>query len=236
MSARPHNTRHVAIETVQDKLGYRFRDKQLLEVALTHASVAEGARRIADNERLEFLGDRVLGLMIAEALMDNFPDAEEGELSRRFHALVSREACADVARQLGLGDAVRLAAGETKSGGRSNPTILGDACEAVMAAVYVDGGYDAVVKSFAPLWRQLLLDSGNASRSNPKSFLQEWAVANAKKPPVYNLIERRGPDHAPVFTMEVVIDGLQPQSATGKSRQDAEKTAALALIEREHLN
>jgi ribonuclease III len=236
MNPRPNHTRHAAIDAVQDKLGYRFRDRQLLEQALTHASVAEGAHRIADNERLEFLGDRVLGLMIAQALMDAFPDAEEGELSRRFHTLVSRETCADVARQLGLGEAVRLAAGETKSGGRSNPTILGDTCEAVMAAVYLDGGYDAVVKGFGPLWRDALLNSGNASRSNPKSFLQEWAVANGKGAPAYNLLQRRGPDHAPLFTIEVVIGGIAPQSATGKSRQEAEKAAALALIEREKLN
>ena len=236
MNARSQNSRLAAVDIVQDKLGYRFRDPQLLELALTHASVAEGARKQADNERLEFLGDRVLGLMIAEALMEAFPEAEEGELSRRFHALVSREACADVARYLELGSAVRLAAGETKSGGRTNPTILGDTCEALMAAVYIDGGYDAVIRSFAPLWRQALHDSENASRSNPKSFLQEWAVAHGKGAPAYNLTGRRGPDHAPIFTIEVVIDGLAPQSATGRSRQEAEKTAALGLIEREHLN
>ena len=236
MNARSQNTRLTAIDTVQDKLGYRFRDKALLELALTHASVAEGARKQADNERLEFLGDRILGLMIAEALMNAFPEAEEGELSRRFHSLVSREACADVARKIELGSAVRLAAGETKSGGRSNPTILGDACEALMAAVYLDGGYDAVVRAFGPLWTEALHESGNVSRSNPKSFLQEWAVANGKGPPVYNLLGRRGPDHAPIFTIEVVIGGLAPQSASGKSRQEAEKTAALSLIEREHLN
>ncbi len=236
MTSRVTNPRQKAIEALQQRLGYSFRNPDLLELALTHASVAEGARRVADNERLEFLGDRVLGLMVAESLMNALPDAEEGELSRRFHTLVSREACAAVATTLELGAALRLAAGETKSGGRTNPTILGDAIEALMAAVYVDGGYETVLKCFTPLWAEALHNSGNASQSNPKSFLQEWAVAGGKGPPVYTLINRKGPDHAPIFTMEVRIDGLAPQSATGKSRQDAEKTAALRLIEREQLS
>jgi ribonuclease-3 len=235
IQSRSPNARDKAIAQLQSRLDYRFGAPDLLELALTHASVAEGARKQADNERLEFLGDRVLGLMIAEALMVAFPEASEGELSRRFHSLVSREACADVARQLELGPALRLAAGETKSGGRSNPTILGDACEALIAAVYIDGGYDAVVRCFEPLWQKALTDSGDAWRANPKSFLQEWAVANGKAPPVYSLVERKGPDHAPIFTIEALIDGFSPQSATGRSRQDAEKAAALGLIQREGL-
>jgi ribonuclease-3 len=230
------NPRAEAVAALQTRLGYTFRDKERLELALTHASVAEGARRIADNERLEFLGDRVLGLMIAETLMEVLPDASEGELSRRFHTLVSREACAAVAQTLDLGPALRLAAGETKSGGRSNPTILGDAVEALMAAVYVDGGYEATVRCFKPLWADAIKNSGNASQSNPKSFLQEWAVAHGKAPPSYHLIDRKGPDHAPVFTMEARLDGYAPQPAVGRSRQEAEKTAALALIEREKLS
>ena len=229
------NPRQKAIEALQSHLGYTFRNPDLLELALTHASVAEGARKMADNERLEFLGDRVLGLMIAEALMEALPDAEEGELSRRFHTLVSRETCADIARQLDVGPALRLAAGETKSGGRTNPTILGDACEALMAAVYCDGGYDSVTRCFKPLWATALNNSGNAMVTNPKSFLQEWAAAHGKAPPAYNVIGRKGPDHAPIFTIEVVIDGLEPQSAQGKSRQEAEKAAALDLIKRERL-
>lgn len=230
------NVRIKAIDALEARLGYSFRNRDLLELALTHASVAEGARKIKDNERLEFLGDRVLGLLTAESLMEAFPDAEEGELSRRFHSLVSREACAAVAKMLDLGPALRLAAGETKSGGRTNPTILGDAVEALMAAVYVDGGYASVVQCFKPLWAEALRNSGNASKSNPKSFLQEWAAANGRAAPSYELTNRKGPDHAPIFTIEVRVDGLTPQSGTGKSRQEAEKTAALRLIEREKLN
>ena len=229
------NARQKAIDVLQSRLGYTFRNPDLLELALTHASVAEGARKMADNERLEFLGDRVLGLMTAESLMEALPDAEEGELSRRFHALVSRETCAEIARQLEVGPALRLAAGETKSGGRANPTILGDACEALMAAVYCDGGYEAVTRCFKPLWATALKNSGNAMVTNPKSFLQEWAAVHAKAPPAYNVVGRTGPDHAPIFTIEVVIDGLEPQSAQGRSRQEAEKAAALDLIKRERL-
>ena len=230
------NPRLKAVDALQTRLGLTFQDPALLELALTHASVGEGARKAADNERLEFLGDRVLGLMIAEALVDAFPDAEEGEMSKRFHTLVSRDTCADIARQLELGAAIRLAAGETKSGGRSNPTILGDALEALMAAVYRDRGYEAVKAAFLPLWRQAITASADVQRSNPKSFLQEWAVAHGKPAPVYQLISRKGPDHAPVFTIAAQVEGFAPQPATGKSRQDAEKAAALGLIEREHLS
>ena len=233
------NQRQKAVVALQERLGFTFRDPALLELALTHASVTEGARRQADNasdnERLEFLGDRVLGLMIAEALTDGLPGADEGEMSKRFHALVSRDTCADVARRIELGAALRLAAGETKSGGRANPTILGDAVEALIAAVYRDQGYEAVKAVFLPLWRDAMANSANVNRSNPKSFLQEWAVARGKAPPAYNLIARKGPDHAPIFTIEAVIDGFAPSSATGRSRQEAEKAAALHLIERENL-
>ncbi len=230
------NARLSAIAALQTRLGVTFRDPSLLEQALTHASVGDGARKTVDNERLEFLGDRVLGLMIAEALMDTFPEAEEGEMSKRFHALVSRDTCAAIARKIELGAAMRLAAGETKSGGRSNPTILGDALEALIAAIYRDQGYDAVKAVFLPLWRQAIDDSADVRRSNPKSFLQEWAAARGKPVPVYNLVSRKGPDHAPVFTIAAEVEGLAPQAATGKSRQEAEKAAALSLIEREKLN
>lgn len=235
MTIRVTNPRQKAIEALQARLGYTFTDPALLELALTHASVAEGARRIADNERLEFLGDRVLGLMVAEALMEAFPDAEEGELSRRFHGMVSRDACARIAAEIGLGPAIRLAAGETKSGGRNNPTILGDAMEALMAAVYKDGGYAAVLTCFRPLWQDAMKTSGDALHANPKSFLQEWAAANGRSAPAYTIVNRKGPDHAPIFTIEARVGTLDPETATGRSRQEAEKAAALRLIERENL-
>ncbi|MDC7674736.1 ribonuclease III [Asticcacaulis machinosus] len=229
------NLRRSALSALEAQLGYEFKDKTLLDLALTHASVAEGARKIADNERLEFLGDRVLALMVSEALMEAFPDASEGELSRRFHSLVSRETCAEVAKNLGVGPALRLAAGETKSGGRENLTILGDACEALIAAIYIEAGFEGVVRLFKPLWTERMQASGNSVRINPKSYLQEWAASKQKALPKYSIINRSGPDHAPVFTIEVTVDGHPSQSATGRSRQDAEKAAALGFIEREGL-
>jgi ribonuclease III len=229
------NHRLKAMDAVQVRLDYQFKDKALLDVALTHASVAEGARKVADNERLEFLGDRVLGLMVAELLMEQFKEANEGDLSKRFHSLVAREACADIARQLGLGMALKLAIGESKSGGRDNPTILGDACEALIAAVYLDGGANAVKAAFSPLWLQKIDSLGPVAAANPKSCVQEWAAQKKLSAPVYSLIKRTGPDHAPVFTIELIIEGLVPERAHGRSRQEAEKAAALRFMQREGL-
>lgn len=230
------NQRLTAIDTLQNTLGYRFTDPKRLETALTHASVAEGAHKIADNERLEFLGDRVLGLIMAEALMRAYPEASEGELSRHFHALVSRDACAEVARRLGLGAALRLAAGESKGGGRDNPTILGDAMEALIAALYLEAGLTRTVDIIAPLWAERIRDQATAFSANPKSFLQEWAAAKKIAAPVYTLAGRKGPDHAPVFTIELTLPGYAAVSAKGRSRQEAEKACALTFISREGLN
>src|ERR1700761_314705 len=136
------NARADAVATLEANLGHAFKDRALLEQALTHASVGQGARPVADYERLEFLGDRVLGLLVADLLLQRFPEASEGELAKRLNALVNRDTCARVAEKLGVNDALRLAPGETKLGGRQNRTILGDACEAVIAAVYRDAGLD----------------------------------------------------------------------------------------------
>ncbi|MDC7681917.1 ribonuclease III [Asticcacaulis sp. BYS171W] len=231
--------RQKLLNGLEAKLGYTFTHRDLLESALTHASVGDGAKRKAgasDNERLEFLGDRVLGLMVAEALMEAFPDAAEGEMSQRLHGLVSRETCAAIAQQLGVGPALRLAVGETRSGGRSNLTILGDACEALIAAVYVDGGFDAARKAFLPLWQPHIRSGHDRSHLNPKSHLQEWAAQQKLPAPKYEVVKREGPDHAPIFTVAVGLEGYDPVSATGKSRQDAEKAAALRFIENEGLN
>jgi ribonuclease III len=229
------NQRASAIEVLQTNLGYSFKDKTLLELALTHASVAEGARKMADNERLEFLGDRILGMMMAEALIDAFPKATEGELSKRIHALVNRDACADVARKVELGAALRLAAGESKSGGRDKATILGDALEALIAAVYLDGGYATVKACFIPLWQSAITDSSARARHDPKTVLQEWAASKKTDAPAYDLVGRKGPDHAPVFTIELSVKGFDPARAEGRSRQEAEKAAALNFITREGL-
>jgi ribonuclease III len=221
-----------ALETALD---YKFQDMALLERALTHASVGDGLKASnprQNNERLEFLGDRVLGLMIAEALIETFPEASEGELSQRLHGLVSRETCADIASELKLGQALRLAAGETKSGGRNNLTILGDACEALIAAIYLDGGLETTKRIFLPLWAKRLNVGMQRAILNPKSYLQEWAAQKGLPSPRYETLNRSGPDHAPIFTVSVTIEGYPPNVASARSRQDAEKASALAFIDR----
>jgi ribonuclease-3 len=220
-----------AVAALQARLGHQFADAALLEQALTHASVA-GSRPVADNERLEFLGDRVLGLLAAEALIGD-ADADEGEMSRRIARLVSGRACAEVARRMGLGEALRLAPGETRSGGRDKDTILGDACEALIAALYLDGGLPAAQAVFRRFWSEDLERVRAESAKDPKTRLQEWAQARGLGLPAYEVAERSGPDHAPRFRIVVRLNGLEPQSAEGGSRREAEKLAAQALLERE---
>lgn len=226
--------RPAAVAALKARLGHEFAAPELLERALTHASVGEGAdRRVRDNERLEFLGDRVLGILAAEWLTDAYPTAKEGELSPKLQALVNRTTCARVARRLGLGPALRLSPGETKTGGREKETILGDACEALLGAVYLDAGLEAARGLFGREWAQEFAALDEPRVHDPKSRLQEWALQAKRQLPIYRVVERTGPDHAPAFVVEVVVDHLKPASAEGRSRQDAEKAAALALLQRE---
>ena len=227
--------RQAAIVAFEARIGYVFSDRILLDQALTHASAGEGARRRADNERLEFLGDRILGLMVAEALMKQFPQADEGDLSARLHGLVSRQTCAEIATELGLGSALRLAEGQSRAGGRQNINILGNALEAVMAALYLDGGYEAVKRFALPFWQGRITTQASPQINNPKSFIQEWAAAQKRAKPVYEILERHGPDHAPVFTIRLSIEGFEPVICQGRSRQEAEKNAALHMIEKAEL-
>jgi ribonuclease-3 len=222
--------RAAAIADLEGRLGYCFADRALLERALTHASVGKGA---ADNERLEFLGDRVLALVVAETLLARDADADAGRLSKRLHVLVSRDACADVGRALGIGPALRLPGGETRRGAREQVRFLADACEALIGAVYLDGGLDRARERVLALWSGLLESPHDERTANPKSLLQEWAVAAGRGAPAYRLLSRTGPDHAPVFTVEAAVAGSAPASASAGSRQAAEKAAALALLERE---
>lgn len=224
-----------AVAELERRLGHAFQDRALLERALTHSSVGQGARAIDDNERLEFLGDRVLGLIVASDLFDRYPNASEGELSGRLHALVSREVCAEIAEDLGVPAALRLAAGETKSGGRQKKTILGDACEALIGAVFLDAGFVRAREVFSPLWAGKMTGMAPLAALNPKSCLQEWAAGAGRAPPIYAVVDREGPDHAPRFTVEVKLAGFDPARAEGGSRQDAEKAAARSLLEREGL-
>ena len=226
---RPRSRRAVATDALEARLGYVFQDRDLLERALTHASASLGAVKLPDNERLEFLGDRVLGLTIAEALMQRDPQATAGNLSKRLAGLVNRGACARVARSAGLGDALRLQGGETRRGGRDHETILADGCEAIIAALYLELGFEAAARVVLTLWDALLDEPVDPLSANPKSELQEWAAAQGRSPPAYRLAERTGPDHQPTFSVEVTVDDL---AATGEggSLQAAEKAAALTWL------
>lgn len=227
------NARTAAVDALKARLGHVFADDAILERALTHASVGGGGGKARDNEVLEFIGDRVIGLLAAEHLAERDPKAAEGELAVRLNALVSRKACAQVARAAGLGPALRLAASETKTGGRDKDSILAGACEAVMAAIYQDGGLEGARKVFLTLWAELFDEASAPGGRDPKTALQEWAQGQGKPLPKYAVIHRSGPDHAPLFTVAVEVAGVAPASAEGRSRQEAEKAAAAALLSRE---
>jgi ribonuclease-3 len=227
------NARAAAVDALKARLGHPFADAGLLERALTHASVGGGTGKIRDNEVLEFIGDRVIGLLAAERLAALDAKAAEGDLAVRLNALVSREACARVARAVDMGPALRLSPSETKTGGRDKDSILAGACEAVMAAIYQDGGLEAARGVFLDLWAGLFAEVNSPRTRDPKTTLQEWAQGRGKPLPAYSVTAREGPDHAPTFTVAVEVAGLPPVAAQGRSRQDAEKAAAAALLTRE---
>lgn len=216
---------------LEQALGHRFRDPALLRHALTHASATGGgAAGIRDsNERLEFLGDRVLGLLVAELLYARFPDEPEGALGRRFAAAVRRETLADVARAVGIGEHLVLAPGEDLDGGRAKPGMLEDACEAVVAALYLDGGLDAA-RAFVEAHWIPHLDLNRPVPKDAKNELQEWALARGLPLPVYREASRSGPDHAPEFRIEVMLPGFAPAAGTGPSKRQAERMAAEMLL------
>ena len=216
----------------QERIGYRFANAGLLERALTHASHGDGRNRAGSNERLEFLGDRVLGLLAAERLFDEFEGLSEGGLAQRLNALVNREACARAARACDLGEALRLSPAEDRLGGRDKPSILADACEAVMGALYLDGGVGAARAFFERYWADQFKELGKRP-IDAKSQLQEWAASRRFPAPIYTVIDRHGPDHKPRFTVQVSVGELTPAKAEGGSKQDAQRCAAEALLARE---
>jgi ribonuclease-3 len=224
------NTREAAVAELERRIGHVFADRALLERALTHSSVGDGARKVSHNERLEFLGDRVLGLVAAERLIELDPGSPEGVLSQRLSALVNGKACARVARRIGLPDALRLSPSATKVGGRDSDTVLGDACEALMAALYLEGGLAAARAFFLEAWEAEFADPTPVRDKDPKTMLQEWAQARRLPIPKYATVSRSGPDHAPVFTVSVLIEGFETESGQGRSRQEAEKAAALTML------
>ncbi len=211
---------------VRSALGHDPRDLQLFERALTHSS-----RGPDHYERLEFLGDRVLGLTVATWLYELFSGEPEGKLSRRYNVLVSGETCAEVAREIGVAGRMRLGKQAREDGAADSENVLGDMTEALIGALYLDGGLDAAITFIRSAWNDKVNERESAPK-HPKSALQEWAAANEKKPPVYELADRSGPPHAPRFLVEVSIKGIGEARAAGSTKQEAETEAARALLEK----
>lgn len=208
--------------------GYTFRNPTLLQQALQHPSLPFTPP--SPYERLEFLGDRVLGLVIAQLLFERFTGEHEGLLARHFVSLVRKEALAEVAHKIKLDQALKISKGEESAGGRENPSILADTCEALIAAVYMDGGLEAAQKFIHLHWMPLVENLNQLDQQDPKSALQEMALKLAHKLPEYKIVEVTGPDHAPEFTVEVQLPGFSPYRGHGKSRRDAEQQAARQLL------
>jgi len=209
------------------KLGHKFQDEALLTRALTHA----GANSAGSNERLEFLGDRVLALVVSETLYRRYPDEDEGALTRRVHSLVRWEACAKVGEEIGLWDHLILTRSEA-SGGRSRGPIVGSALEAVIAALYLDGGM-APARAFIERWWEAMFADPGADVRDAKTRLQEWAQARGKgdsAAPVYSLKKQAGPDHAPRFVVQAQVSGFDPVTGEGGSKRQAEQDAASKLL------
>ena len=211
----------------QERIGHQFARPELLVRALTHASISSPTR--SDNQRLEFLGDRVLGLVMATALLEDDKSASEGQLAPRFNAMVRKEACADVAREIDLGEVLKLGRSEMMSGGRRKLALLGDAMEAVIAAVYKDAGFEAAQAMILRLWASRINAVEDDAR-DAKTSLQELVQAKRQKPPAYELVSRTGPDHQPVFTIVVRLDDGAEAQATAGSKRQAEQAAATALL------
>lgn len=213
-------------EWVEQALGHRPADAALFKRALTH-----GSRGDEHYQRLEFLGDRVLGLIMASWLYELFPEEPEGKLSRRFNSLVSRETCAEVARELDVGRHVILGKQARDDGAADSDNVLGDVVESLIGALYLEAGLDKATGFVRRAWAERL-NQGDQAPKHPKSTLQEWAAANNRRPPFYELKGRSGPHHAPRFVVEVTIKGVGEASAEGLSKQEAETAAAKALLEK----
>ncbi len=222
-----------ALEALERRLGYAFSDRKLLATAVTHASaIANGRAQGESYQRLEFLGDRVLALVVSEMLIAAYPEAPEGELSRRLTDLVRNETCADVARALDMGDALRTAGGKLQAQALLTTNVLGDVCEAVIAGIYLDGGIEPARRFVSENWRARM-EVGPPLFRNAKAALQEWAQGKGYPAPTYAIVERSGPDHLTTFDVEVSVSGLAPARGAGRTRRDAEQAAAAAALLRE---
>lgn len=212
-----------------ERIGYHFQDAELIERALTHASYGDGRRKNVDNERLEFLGDRVLGLLTAKTLFDK-TKSKEGVMATRLNALVRKETCARVAQNIRLGEALLMSSSEEKQGGREKVSILGNACEALMAALYIDGGYKQAEEFYDRFWQGEIDTVLEESTKDPKTNLQELALSIGPNVPHYTQVDRSGPDHRPTFTIRVTVEELGEALGEGQSKKEAEREAASHLL------
>ena len=219
----------VEFADLEARLGYRFRDPDLAALALTHLSAQAADGR--SYQRLEFLGDRVLGLVVADQLYASFPRASEGELSMRLAKLVRRETCAEIAAEWDVGPHVVLGLGEARGGGRKKAAILSDVCESLIGAVYVDGGFEPARALILRSWGDRLTADAEPAR-DAKTAVQEWAQARALAAPRYEEVTRSGPAHAPLFVMRVVLPGYEPETGEASSKRAAEQAAAQAFLDR----
>ncbi len=217
---------------LEQRLGYTFSSPEYMIKALTHASALRKSRDNYQYERLEFLGDRVLGLVISELLFETFPEAEEGELSLRLNALVSGKTCALIADEIGLHEFIRTGTDVKHLKSKRMQGVRGDVMEALIAAVYLDGGLDAAGTTIRKLWQDRLF-LADAARHDSKTALQEWAHAKKHGTPHYRLVEQTGPDHDPLFTVNVVFDDMKGSEGKGRSKRSAEQSAARKILERE---
>ena len=215
-------------------IGYAFSTYDQLEQALTHPSARtskfrKGGKKVHENERLEFLGDRVLGLVIAEWLMEQFPDGNEGELAQKLNALVRKETCAEIARKVELERYIRVGNTERSGGVHKRTGVLGDAMESLIAAIYLDGGYGAAQDVIRRLWQSHMDTVGTVLR-DPKTVLQEWAQGRGLAAPTYKVVSQSGPDHNPKFEIDVEVEGLAGETGRGGTKRGAEQDAAEKLL------
>ncbi len=222
-----------AAAALEARIGHKFADPTLLATAFTHVSALKsGHKRRESYQRLEFLGDHVLGLIVSDMLFRTFPNANEGELSKRLADLVRKESCADVATALGLLEDIKLGAVGAIASARLRKSVLGDICEAVIGAIFLDGGYAPAAKFVERNWTERMRRPRPALR-DPKTVLQEWAQGKGLPTPVYREVERTGPHHDPQFRVAVDLPGLAPAEGIGGSKRAAEKDAASVMITRE---
>lgn len=214
---------------LERRVGHVFKNRALLREALTHGSALDGAKKMRRSyDRLEFLGDRVLALIVAERLLDEHEDEDEGEIAPRFNTLVNRHACARAARAAGLGEAVILSSSEEASGGRNKEAILADLCESMIGALYLETGLKGARKFVERFWGDAF-DAAKTGARDAKTLLQEW-VARKKRGLSYVVVEQSGPDHAPHFAIDARVDGFDPVRGEGASKREAQRVAAAAFL------